>query len=178
MLEDAKGAPARFTLMTQKGQTSLERGSAVIRDELKKIGVVVDVVALDGNALVNRFLVDRNYDAVYFRIGTTDTDPAVNLDFWLSSGGSHVWNLAQKTPATAWEQRIDALMKTQIASSDVAERKRVFDEVQKIFAEHLPIVQFAAPRVYVAASTRLTNLLPAVQRPQLLWSPDTLAVRR
>jgi hypothetical protein len=30
----------------------------------------------------------------------------------------------------------------------------------------------------VVASTRLTNLLPAVQRPQLLWSPDTLAVRR
>jgi peptide/nickel transport system substrate-binding protein len=177
VLEDARGAPARFTLMTQKGQTSLERGSAVIRNELKKIGLVVDVVMLDGNALVNRFLVDPNYDAVYFRIGTTDTDPAVNLDFWLSSGGSHVWNLAQKTPATAWERRIDVLMKTQIATSDQAERKRVFDEVQNIFAEHLPVVQFAAPLVYVAVSTRLTNLLPAVQRPQLLWSPDTIAVR-
>ena len=178
VLEDAKGAPARFTLMTQKGQTSLERGSAVIRDELKKIGLVVDVVMLDGNALVNRFLVNPQYDAVYFHIGTTDTDPAVNLDFWLSSGGSHVWNPAQTTPATSWEQQIDALMKAQIASSDAAERKRVFDEVQRIFAEHLPTVQFAAPRVYVAASTRLTNLVPAVQRPQLLWSPDTLAVRR
>jgi len=178
VLEDANGAPARFTLMTQKGQTSLERGSAVIRDELKKIGLVVDVVTLDGNALVNRFLVDPNYDAVYFRIGTTDTDPAVNLDFWLSSGGSHVWNLAQKSPATAWEKRIDELMKTQIASSDAAERKRVFDEVQNTFAEHLPLVLFAAPRVYVAVSTRVTNLLPALQRPQLLWSPDTLAVRR
>ena len=178
VLEDTKGAPARFTLMTQKGQTSLERASTVIRDELKKVGLVVDVVMLDGNALVNRFLVDRNYDAVYFRFGTTDTDPAVNLDFWLSSGSSHVWNLGQKTPATDWEQRIDALMKKQIASSDVAERKRIFDEVQQTFAEHLPIVPFAAPRVYVAASTRLTNLLPAVQRPQLLWSPDTLAVTR
>ena len=177
-LEDARGAPARFTLMTQKGQTSLERGSAVIRDELKKIGLVVDVVMLDGNALVNRFLVNPNYDAVYFRIGTTDTDPAVNLDFWLSSGGSHVWNLAQKTPATPWEQRIDALMKTQMASSDQAERQRTFDDVQRTFAEHVPTIQFAAPRVYVAASTRVTNLVPAVQRPQLLWSPDTLAVRR
>ena len=36
--------PARFTLLTQKGNTSLERGAAVIRDELKKIGVTVDVV--------------------------------------------------------------------------------------------------------------------------------------
>ena len=63
-------------------------------------------------------------------------------------------------------------------SLDAAERKRVFDEVQNTFAEHLPLVLFAAPRVYVAVSTRVTNLLPALQRPQLLWSPDTLAVRR
>ena len=38
-------------------------------------------------------------------------------------------------------------MARQIASPDEAERKRLFDEVQKIFAEHLPVVYFAAPRV-------------------------------
>src|SRR5262249_35705966 len=46
MLEDAQGRPARFTLLTQKGQTPLERGCAVIRDQLKKLGLAVDVVAL------------------------------------------------------------------------------------------------------------------------------------
>ena len=56
LLEDAPDRPARFTLLTQKGQTALERGAAVIRDELKKIGLTVDVVTLDGNALVERFV--------------------------------------------------------------------------------------------------------------------------
>ena len=46
-----------------------------------------------------------------------------------------------------------------------------------MFAEHAPVVYFAAPRVYVAVSSRVTNLTPAVSRPQTLWSPDTLAVR-
>ena len=45
-------------------------------------------------------------------------------------------------------------MARQIAAADLAERKRLYDEVQKIFAEHAPIVYFAAPRIYVAASSR------------------------
>ena len=44
LLEDAQNRPARFTLLTQKGRPNLERGAAVIRDELKKIGLTVDVV--------------------------------------------------------------------------------------------------------------------------------------
>ena len=95
----------------------------------------------------------------------TDTDPAINPDFWFSSGSAHLWNIGQKTPATEWERRIDELMARQIASPDEAERKRLFDEVQKIFAEHLPIVYFVAPRIYVAASARVTNLTPAVSAP-------------
>jgi peptide/nickel transport system substrate-binding protein len=176
VLEDAAGQPVRFALLAQKGNSSIERGAAVIRDELKKIGVVVDVVSLDANSVIHRFL-SGQYDAVYFRIATTDTDPAVNPDFWLSSGSAHAWNIEEKTPATPWEARIDELMKRQMASSDFAERKRLFDEVQTIFAEHLPTIQFVAPRIYVAVSSRLTNLHPtAFTRPQVLWSPDTIGV--
>ena len=176
LAEDVRGHAARFSLLTQKGQTALERGSIVIRDELRKIGIVVDVSPLDRNAVVQRFLAGRGYDAVYFRVGTSDTDPALNLDYWFSSGGSHVWNLAQPTPDTEWERRIDTLMLAQSRSVDDGERKRLFDEVQRIYAEHLPMVHFVAPKVFVAASGRLRNLTPALARPQLLWAADTLAV--
>jgi peptide/nickel transport system substrate-binding protein len=172
----APGQTVRFTLLTQKGRTSLERGSAVIRDELKKIGVIVDVVALDGNALIQRFVSGAGYDAIYFRAAATDTDPALTPDFWLSSGSAHMWDISEPAPVTAWEGQIDALMAKQIASSDLAERKRLFVEVQTIFAEHQPAVYFAAPRVFVAASTRVTHLQPALIRPQLLWASDRLAV--
>ena len=64
-----------------------------------------------------------------------------------------------------------------MATSDDLERKRLFDEVQDVFAEHLPIVDFVAPKIYAASSRRVINLNPALSRPQLLWSPDTIAVR-
>jgi peptide/nickel transport system substrate-binding protein len=113
---------------------------------------------------------------VYFTASKTDTDPAVNLDFWSSRGGAHIWNFDQKTPATDWERRIDDLIVRQIAAPDPAERKRLYDQIQEIFADHLPMVYFAAPRIFVASSARVINVTPALLRPQLLWAPETVAV--
>ena len=174
-LEDAQNRPARFTLLTQKGRPNLERGAAVIRDELKKIGLVVDVVTLDGSAVIDQFLHAR-YEAIYFNADKTDLDPGTNPDFWFSFGSAHMWNLEEKAPATPWERRIDELMTRQIAATDLGERKTLYHDVQKVFAEHEPIVYFVAPRIYVAHASRVTNLQPAEYRPQLLWRPDTVAV--
>jgi peptide/nickel transport system substrate-binding protein len=87
-----------------------------------------------------------------------------------------MWNREQAAPATPWEQRIDDLMHRMSTSMDTAERQKLFAEVQQIFAEELPILYFAAPRLYMGASARITNLTPAVLRPQLVWSIDTIAV--
>ena len=98
---------------------------------------------------------EGDYDAIYHLLSPTDTDPAGNLDFWLSSGGSHVWNPNQSKPATDWERTVDELMRKQATSLDQAERLRLFGEVQRIFAEHLPAMTFAVPHVYVATSARV-----------------------
>jgi peptide/nickel transport system substrate-binding protein len=107
-----------------------------------------------------------------------DLDPAMNTDLWLSSGPLHVWNPSQRSPGTEWERRIDDLMRRQAAALDQGERKALFDQVQAIFAEQQPVVQFAAPRMMVAISSRVENATPAVQRPaMILWNPDRLSVR-
>ena len=174
-IEDAHNQPVRFTLLTQKGVTWRERGAAVIRDELKKIGVVVNVVPMDLIALTTR-IGSGDYEAAYFAITTTDTDPAISLDYWLTSGGSQPWHIGVTKPIAEWERRIDELMARQAASSDAAERKRLFDEVQKIYAEHLPAVYFVAPRVYVASASRVINITPSLVYPRLLSFPDSIAV--
>jgi peptide/nickel transport system substrate-binding protein len=175
LLEDASGKPARFSILVQKGRPRHERGAAVLRDDLHKIGITVDVVALDATALFDR-IGHANYDSIFFRASKTDLDPAISPDFWLSSGTAHLWNIGQAKPATEWEARIDELMTKQVAALDEGERKRLFDEVQRIFIEHAPVLYFAAPRVIVAASSRVVNATPALALSPLMWSPDTLAV--
>jgi peptide/nickel transport system substrate-binding protein len=175
-LEDDKGTEARFTLLTYRGNSSLERGAAILRDELRPIGIAVDVVLLEQGALIERMLKGQ-FEAIMFFVSLTNFDPAMSPDFWLSSGSAHFWNLNQPVPATEWEKEIDDLMKQVTAQVDPAERKRLFDQVQGIFADNLPAIYFVAPRLYMGVSTRIGGLTPSVLRPQLLWDAEHLTVR-
>jgi peptide/nickel transport system substrate-binding protein len=175
-LEDANNAEARFTMLTFRGFSSLERGAAVLRDSLRAVGVAVDVVTLEQGAAIQRML-KGEYDAMFFYFSATNLDPSMNLDFWLSSGSAHVWNIGQSKPATDWEKEIDDLMLQVTAQTDQAERRRLFTEVQKIFAENLPLIYFVAPRLHMGVSERLGGLEPAILRPQLLWNVDRITVR-
>jgi peptide/nickel transport system substrate-binding protein len=174
-VEDAAGTEARFTVMTQRGVTNYERGTAFVRDELAKVGVALDIAALELNTMIQRMLAG-DYDAMYYRPVLSSLDPGLTKDFWLSSGTSRFWNLAQKTPSTEWEREIDALMLEQASTLDPARRKAIFNDVQRIFAENLPVLYFAAPRLYYAHAARVTGVTPSVLRPPALWNPDTIAV--
>ncbi len=174
-LEDAAGTEARFTMLVFKGNTSLERGAQVLKESLAALGVDVQVAPLEQGALIERLLAG-NFESIFFNYVASDTDPALLGDFWLSSGSAHMWNLSQVSPATPWEAQIDDLMTRQAASVDAAQRVQLFRDVQRVFSEHLPVLYFATPRIYLAVSTRVRNATPGVSRPQLLWSADTLAV--
>ena len=171
-LEDEAGTEARFTLLTFQ---SIERGAQVLKESFEGVGVAVDLVPLEPGALIERLLAG-NFDAIFFNYVSSDTDPALQADFWLSSGSGHIWNISEPTPATPWEAEIDALMTRQAAAVDPAERTRLFREVQRVFSEHLPALYFAAPRIFLAVGKRVRNTTPGIVPPQLLWSADTLSV--
>jgi len=175
VVEDAKGTEARFTLVTQKGLTWYERGTAVVREAAAKVGIALDVAPLEFGQMVQR-LRACDYDAIYMRVLVTDTDPAGNLDYWVSSGEGHFWNIASKTPATEWEARIDALMEEQAGTIDMDKRRAIFNQVQNVMAENVPAIFFAAPRLYAAHSTRVQGVVPSVTRPHLMWNVDMLSV--
>jgi peptide/nickel transport system substrate-binding protein len=113
---------------------------------------------------------------MYSRFGATDVDPASQLDMWLTNGDAHFWHFGDTSPEP-WEARIDALMKEQMATLDQARRKELFNEVQRIFAENLPVIYFATPRMYFASNARVEGVRPSVLRPVALWNADMLSVR-
>lgn len=168
LVETAAGGPAQITLLTQRGNTLRERGASVIEQDLRAIGLAVNVVALDRPALIER-LIAGEYEALYFGAVTSDTDPASNLDFWLSRGAFHAWHPGQEHPATEWEAEIDRLMLQQAVTLDPAARKRIFNRVQHIFADNVPALFFAAPRLTVATSAHVQNVVPGSLHPYLLW---------
>ena len=174
-LEDGSGAAVRFSVLVQKDATLRERTVALLQEQLRLLGVSIDIVGLDQGSIGKRW-VTGDYDSIFHGWQASATDPAMNLDFWLSAGNSHFWNPGQAKPATPWEARIDELMRQQVQTPDPAERQRLFLEVQRVFGQEVPALYFVAPKVTIALNPRVRNATPVPQMPQLLWSADTLAV--
>lgn len=173
VLDDRANRPVRFSILTQAGHTERERTTAVVQEQLRQIGIAVDLVKLDPKAVVERFTAG-DYDTIYFGVRSSSKDPATNLAFWESGGAMHFWNPGQAKPATEWEARIDALMAQQAASLDRAERRRLFTEVQQLMADHVPALWFAAAQVTVPMSARVGGATPAVIVPPVLWNAEQL----
>lgn len=175
VVEDKAGTEARFTVITQQGIGYYERGTTVLREQAAAVGIALDIVPLEFSAMVTRLLA-CDYDAIYMRPLTTDLDPAGNLDYWLSSGSAHLWNMHQEKPATDWEQRIDTLMSEQSTTLDLPRRREIFAEVQNVLAENVPVLYFASPRLYYAHSRRMRGVVPSILRPPVLWNADSFSI--
>ena len=169
MLDDASGKPVEFSIITQAGNIR-ERVATMLQEQLRQAGIKVDIVGLDPNSLFGRFA-HGDYESIYFGTQASAYDPAMNLDFWLSGGSAHLWNTDAPAP---WEKTIDDLMQRQGAAATLAERQRLFAEVQKVFGENLPAIYFVAPKVSVAMSRHVGGAVPVTLNPQILWNPATL----
>jgi peptide/nickel transport system substrate-binding protein len=177
IFETSTGKPLTIELLTQRGNAIRERGAEVIASDLEDAGLTVNVVPLDLPALIDR-LTKGTYDAAYYAISASDTDPSANLDYWLSSGSFHIWHPKQKTPATPWEAEIDTLMQELTGLTSPAERRARFARVQEIIATELPTISFAAPSLVTATSTRIEGVEPSAIHPYLLWRADTMRLAR
>jgi peptide/nickel transport system substrate-binding protein len=173
VLEDTAGRPARFSLLTQRGHTERERTSEVVTEQLRQVGITVDMVPLDQRALVQRFQVG-DYEAIYFGAAASSKDP--NPAFWLSDGGFHFWNPEQAEPSTDWEREIDRLFAEQAATAEGAVRRRLFAQAQQLLADHVPALWFAAGHVTVPMSQRVGGATPSVMLPVVLWNAEQLFV--
>ncbi len=174
LLDDAAGQPVRFSILTGSGQPERERTVAVLQEQLRQVGLQVDIVTLSSGELVNTRFIPGDYDAIYFGARAPSRDPIRSMDFWLSSGGFHFWNPGQSTPATEWEARIDGLMQRQAVTVDVAERRRLFADAQRILDEELPALYFAAPRVTIPVGGRVRGATPIIFFPPVLWNAERL----
>jgi len=172
MLDDGKGQPVRFSIITQRGSIR-ERTVTMLQEQLRQVGVAIDVVGLDPNSLFGRFA-SGDYESIYFGFQASALDPAMNLDFWLSGGPAHVWNVGAAEP---WEKATDALIQQHTAAASLDERRRLLFEAQTIFADNLPQIYLVAPRVSVALSRRVGGAVPVLLDPKILWNAETLYVK-
>ncbi len=176
-LVDANGKPVEFTILTSSSNADRTKMATLIQDDLKQLGMHVQVVPLEFHSVIDRVTQTKEYDACLLGLASFDADPNSDLNVWLSSGGTHLWNPSQSHPATPWEAEIDRLMELQLATPGYEQRKKLYDRVQEILAENQPMIFLASPDILVGAKNSIANFRPAVLEPYVLWNVDQLFFR-
>jgi peptide/nickel transport system substrate-binding protein len=175
-LVDSHGNPVEFSILTSSSNAQRVKMATLIQDDLKQLGMNVHIVSLEFRAVVDRLLNTNDFEAAIMGLGGGDADPNSEMNVWLSSGGTHLWHANQGQPATPWEAEIDRLMQQQLVTLDYAKRKRLYDRVQEIVAEDLPVICLASPNILVGAKDRIGNFQPAILDPYALWNIEQLYI--
>jgi peptide/nickel transport system substrate-binding protein len=173
-LLDPQGRAVEFSILTSNNNPERLQMASLMQDDLKQVGILVHIVQLEFRSLLERVQRTHEYEACVLSMASPDADPNPDMAVWLSSGGNHLWNPEQKTPATPWEAEIDRLMRAQMVTRGYAERKRMFDRVQAIVAENLPLVPLVSPNLLAGAKSGLANFQPALIEPYTLWNIEQL----
>ncbi|HTA43877.1 MAG TPA: ABC transporter substrate-binding protein [Bryobacteraceae bacterium] len=174
VLRDHDGHPVEFSLITNTGNRSREAMAAVIQEDLRAIGMRVNLVTLDFSSLIERITRTSQYEAGLLGLANIEIDPSAQMNVWLSSGEMHAWWPSQKTPATQWEANIDRLVLQQASEPSPELRKKAFDEVQRIVAEREPIIYLVNPDCLTAISPSLHGVQPSATPPHVLWNSEWL----
>ena len=176
-LLDSGGKPVGFSILTSSSNADRAKMAALLQDDLKQLGMRVQVVPLEFRSLLDRVTQTKEYDACVMGIASFDADPNSDINVWLSSGGTHLWNPSQAHPATPWEAEIDRLIEEQMSARTFEQRKKIYDRAQELLAENQPMIFLASPNILAGAKNSIGNFHPTVLEPYVLWNVEQLYLK-
>ena len=173
-LLDRAGQPVEFTILVSSSNAQRSQMATMVQEDLKQVGITARAVPMESRAAINRVLGSHDYDATIMGIASGDIDPTSDTNVFMSNGQTHLWHLGEKNPATPWEAEMDRVLQKQLVTLNYQQRRKLYDRVQEIEAEELPLIYLVTPDVLVGAQETLGNFRPAVLEQYTLWNADEL----
>jgi len=133
------GRPFRFTILTNMGNTLRMNTATIIQYRLAKVGIKVDIRALEWSTFVNQFIDKRRFEAVI--LGWAISPDPDQYDIWYSG----------KTKEKEFNfvgynnPEVDALLEEGRRTFDIEARKKAYFRIQEILAEDLPYIFLYVP---------------------------------
>jgi peptide/nickel transport system substrate-binding protein len=173
-LVDSSSQPVEFTILVSSSNTQRGQIATLVQDDLRALGIAAHVVPMEGRSANDRVLNSHDYDAIVMGLVSGDADPTPDMNVLMSNAQAHLWHMGEKTPATPWEAELDQLMQKQLVTLDYQQRKKIYDRVQEVLAQQLPMIYLASPNILVGAQQDLGNFHPAIIEQYTFWNAEEL----
>lgn len=182
-LEDDRGNPVRFTLLTNAGNKIREALGVQIKQDLSKIGIQVDFQPIAFSTLVDKLGNTLDWDAHIIGFGGGGVEPNSSANVWSLDGSLHSFN-QQPQPGQPpiqgwrpdpWEQKIADLYIKGAQELDETKRKQIYGEVQQLIKENLPYIYL----VNQLSMTAVRDRIQPIQYSALggaLWNINELQI--
>lgn len=145
---DKEGLSFRFTLLVNVDDPQRVAVAQAVAQQLAEVGLSVTVQPIAAPSL-ERQLLDREFTAAVFGWMSTSGDPDM-FELWHSTqaeGGANITSFRSRT--------VDILLEQARRSLDRSERRSLYVEFQRLFAEYVPAIVLYYPRYCFVVSDRI-----------------------
>ncbi len=160
LLLDSDGRKVEFTILTNAENTTRQSIGVIIQDDLKKLGIKVNLRPLDFNTLIGRSD-SGDWEAIIIGFTGGFFEPNEGANVWKLSGRLHMFDQKLHKPRD-WELEIDRIFNEATRYVDFQRRKNLYDKFQEIVYEKLPFIYLVSPIRIVAIQNDLRNVNPTI----------------
>ena len=163
-LVDKFGNHVEFDLYTNAGNTEREAIGVMVKQDLEDLGMKVNFKPIEFNSLVNKLMATLDWDMVIMGFTGSPLEPNGGKNVWLSDGTLHIFNQRLEkdlnSPRYDFEKRLDYLYTQGALATKFEDRKKYYDEYQKIVYDEKPLIYIYSPIRIVALRNKFQNIYP------------------
>lgn len=158
-LYDPSGHPVAFDLVTFTGNPTAIQIPVIIKTDLEKLGMKVNLVPVQFNTCVEKLDNTYDWDLMYLN-WTGGVEPHSSALLWRSNGSYHFFRPGQKAPSEPWEAAMDRLVDEGAVTVDPVKRQEIYTELQTLVLKEVPMIFLVAPLYLAAVRDELGNIRP------------------
>ncbi|SMC74550.1 peptide ABC transporter substrate-binding protein [Sporomusa malonica] len=158
-----------FSLATPTGNKQREQTAQKIAEQLKEIGILVEVRPIDAPLFFSDVLKNRRFEtAVYAWVAGVDPD---NLNLWHSRKIPSRANAYDGQNYPGWRnQEVDKLIELGVRTIDITARKDIYFRIQDFIREDCPVVPLYFRGNIDVVKVSVTNYQPNPTPSGNLWN--------
>ena len=164
-LRDKAGNHVEFNLFTNAGNTEREAIGVMVKQDLEDLGMKVNFKPIEFNTLVNKLVNTLDWDMVIMGLTGSPLEPNGGKNVWMSDGTLHMFNQRlegdENSSRFDWEKEIDDVYVKGALATSFEERKKYYDEYQRIAYEQKPFIYIYSPIIITAIRTKFKNIFPS-----------------
>lgn len=180
-LVDKSGNKVAFEIITNAQNNERVKVANVIAESLRRLGMDVNVNAMDFNKLVDRLDNDLDWEACILGL-TEGLDPHTGANVWRVDGDLHMFNQKPRKPpedapakafqdyraavakwkqgVQPWETELEGIINDGAETIDPAARWQVYSRFQRIVTRELPFIYTVVPAALYATRDRIHGFDP------------------